>query len=451
MGSKSSAPAAPDYTAAANAQGAANLASAQASAKLSNPNITSPYGSQTVTYGTPTFDQAGYDKAMQAYNTGQPVFDAVGYNKAMSNYKPTSAPQYIDIALTDNMGNQTTQNVLNPSYMAMPDKAAYTTTASSGNAPNRADYTTYGGDLNVPNITQTLSPNSQAVLDAQQKTQLGLANLSNNALGTAQNILSTPFQYQGPGVQTALGQPGAIQGAPDASKYLANGQLDLSGVAKMPVNAGMTGQEAIMNPQIQQDDASYANILKNQGITLGSEAYNNAMRVHNQQKNDLLSQAALQGINLDMSANNQGYNQALSSGQFGNQATGQNYNQGLSSMQAGNAAQNQGFNQGLASGQFANTAQQQAYLQQLGQRQMPLNEIAAMMSGSQIQNPQFPAYNGTQVAPAPIYQAAQNQYSAGLQSAGMENANSNSMNSGLMQLGGMGLKYALGGPAGLLV
>lgn len=50
MGGKSSQPAPPDYVGAAQAQGAANKDAAIATAQLSNPNITNPYGTQTVTY-----------------------------------------------------------------------------------------------------------------------------------------------------------------------------------------------------------------------------------------------------------------------------------------------------------------------------------------------------------------------------------------------------------------
>lgn len=58
--SKPSAPKAPDYVAAAQAQGAANVDTARTSAKLSNPNIINPYGTQTVTYNgdIPTVTQS---------------------------------------------------------------------------------------------------------------------------------------------------------------------------------------------------------------------------------------------------------------------------------------------------------------------------------------------------------------------------------------------------------
>lgn len=52
-------PATPDYAGAAAAQGAANLDAARATAKLSNPNIINPYGTQTVTYNDPNDPDLG--------------------------------------------------------------------------------------------------------------------------------------------------------------------------------------------------------------------------------------------------------------------------------------------------------------------------------------------------------------------------------------------------------
>ncbi len=52
MSDSPSAPPAPDYAGAAQAQGTANKDSAIATAQLSNPNVTTPYGSQQVSYST---------------------------------------------------------------------------------------------------------------------------------------------------------------------------------------------------------------------------------------------------------------------------------------------------------------------------------------------------------------------------------------------------------------
>ncbi len=225
--------------------------------------------------------------------------------------------------------------------------------------------------------------------------------------------MGTPFQFGGPGVQTSLPGGGQIQTG-----------VDTSGVAAMPVNAGTTGQAAIMSrlqPQIQRENAASDAQLANQGIMQGSEAYNTAKTQLGQQHNDLLNQAALSGIGLDLSANQQGYGQALQSGQFANQG------------------QAQQFGQGLQAGQFGNTAQQQALQQALYQRELPLNEISALMSGSQIQNPQFQQYTGQPISPTPVMQGTQAQ---GAFDQGIYNSQvgqTNSANAGLYGLGGAAL------------
>jgi len=187
----------------------------------------------------------------------------------------------------------------------------------------------------------------------------------------------------------------------------------LSNIAKMPVNAGTTGQEAIMSrlePSLAKQRTSTETQLINQGLRPGTEAYDNAIQLLGQQENDARTQAALTGINLDTSANAQGYNQALQGAQFGN------------------------------------TAQQQALAEAIQQRQMPLNEITALQSGSQIQNPQFGAYQGTNVASTPIFaatqaagQAAQNNYN---QQVATQNTNTAGLYSLAGNVGGAAIKYS---------
>lgn len=468
---KPSAPPAPDYVGAAQAQGVANKDTAITNSSLGNPNVTNPYGSQTVSY-TPT-------------------------------------------------------------------------------GPN--------GDMQ-PNVVQSLNPQAQQTLDAQQRVQTGLANLGEQGLAQARGVLGNQFNYNGPGIQTSLGQQPGLNYGPAAGQYglaqgfdpggygqasgfgaggqaqtslggygqaqtslggygqanagpSAQGNLDLSGVAKMPVNAGTAGQAALMarlQPQMDQSDAALNQQLANQGLTAGGEAYNNAQRVQGQQDNDLKTQAALYGIGLDTQANAQGYGQALQSGQFGNQALGQNfaqnlgaqaqnYNQalgagqfanqgnaqnygqalgaaqfgnqalgqnfaqsaaanqsqnaaiaqnaglGLQGTQTGNAAigQNygqglagaglynqaigQGYNQNLGAAQFGNTAAAQSLQQQMGLYNQPLNQITALMSGSQIQAPQFQQYQGSSAQAAPLFQGTQAQGNYAQQSYAQQMAGYNSM------------------------
>ena len=295
MGKESSPPPTPDYKGAAMEQGAANLEAARATAKLSNPNTYTPYGTQLISYE---------------------------------------------------------------------------------------------GD--IPTIRQTLTPTAQKTLEAQQGVQLSLANLGQKGADTATSVLDKPFSFGGPAVQTSL---------------------DTSQIAKMPVNAGMTGQEAIMarlNPSLARQRTSTETNLINQGLRPGTEAYDNAIRLLGEQETDARTQAVVQGLNLDVGANAQGFNQALQSGQFGN------------------------------------TAIQQAIAQAIQQRQMPLNEITALMSGSQIQNPQFGAYQGSTVAPPPIFQATQQKGMFDANTYNQQVAQANAQTAGMYSLGGA----ALGAPKG---
>jgi len=250
----------------------------------------------------------------------------------------------------------------------------------------------------------------------------------------------------------------------------------------MPVNAGMTGQQAIMNrlaPQLERSDRATQQRLANQGLVPGGEAFENAMISQNQQKNDLLTQAALQGIGLDTAANAQGFGQAVQANQIGNQAIGQNFGQaqaaqaaqnaaqqqayaqqfglaglqnqaigqnfgqGVTAQQLQNAMQNQQYNQGLQSAQFGNTAQQQDLQQQLLLQNQPLNQILGLMSGSQIQMPQFQGYSGSNVAPPPIFAGAQAAGQSAMDQYGIQSANVNAQNAGLYNLAGSaGMAFA---------
>jgi hypothetical protein len=92
----------------------------------------------------------------------------------------------------------------------------------------------------------------------------------------------------------------------------------------------------------------------------------------------------------------------------------------------------------LQTGQFGNTAQQQALAQAIQSRQMPLNEINALMSSSQIENPQFGAYSGANVAPAPVFAGAQAQGQFEQNKYNQQVAQNNAMTQGLFSLAGAG-------------
>jgi hypothetical protein len=219
----------------------------------------------------------------------------------------------------------------------------------------------------------------------------------------------------------------------------------------MPINAGTTAQELILqrlNPTLQAGDVSFRQQLANQGLTPGTEAYDKAFRNREMSKNDLYNQAALQGINLDMAARQQTVNELLGLGNFANQAQlagaglynqamGQNFGQGIT-------GQSLGYNQALGKAQFQNTAQQQQLAQDLALRSQPLQELAAIMGGSQIQLPQFSGYQPVNVAASPTFNAAQAQYQGQLGQANAQNAANSQFMQGLFGLGAAGLMAPTG-------
>lgn len=413
MGKSASAPPAPDYIGAAKQQGQDNLAAAKQSNIMSNPNMYTPFGNQTVSYSSPTFDQGSYDAALAKYNANN-----VDRNAFMRQGNPE--------------GDTTT----GATYF---DQAAYdAANAKRGAAPTREGFMTGGGQ---PTVTQTLTPQAQQTLESQQRVQTALANLGERGIANASAMLSQPFTPTTTEIKHDFGGYSAV---PLAENFNAKTtvplqySLDTSNLAAMPINAGTSAQDLIMqrlNPTIQAGDVSFKQSLANQGLAPGTAAYDAAYRNRQMGVNDLYNQAALQGINLDMAARQQGLNEQQTLGNFANQAqlagaglynaaVGQNYGQGM---------QTQGtqFSQGLNKAQFQNTAQQQQLAQDMALRAQPINEVIGLMGGSQIQLPQFQGYQGTSVAPAPTFAGTQAQAQNAMQNYGIQQAGANATTSGL--------------------
>jgi hypothetical protein len=400
MGKSSAAPPTPDYVGAAKQQGKDNLTAARESNIMSNPNMYTPFGTQTVTYSSPTFDESGYNAALEKFN------NTPGVNRS---------------AYTSTGGGGGDSGGGGASF----DQAGYDAAVKAqGSAPDRAAFTSGGGQ---PTVTQTLNPQAQQTLDSQMRVQTALANLGETGIGNAKAALSQPFVPTTTEIQHDFGGYGAV---PTASNYNAQTGIDTSNIAKMPINAGTTAQDLIMqrlNPTIAAGDTSFKQALANQGLAPGTAAYDAAYRNRQMGVNDLMNQAALQGINLDMSANQQGYNQALQNAGLYNSAMGQNFGQGMT-------AQGTQYNQGLGKAQFQNTAQQQQLAQDLALRAQPINEVIGLMGGSQIQLPQFQGYQGAAVAPAPTFAGTQAQGQANMQNYGIQQAGNNATTQGVTSL-----------------
>jgi hypothetical protein len=435
MGKSVSTPPVPDYMGLAKQQGQENLKAAETTSRLSNPNMITPFGTQTITYSNPTFDEARYNA------------DLANYQQKTKNINRNAFYQ-----TGGGSGDGGTE------YTYFDDAAYQKALKDAGAAPDRNAYL----GPSIPTVTQQLTPTAQATLEAQQRVQQRLAELGGTAMDNVQATLSTPFVPTSTEIKKDFGGYGDV---PDAADYMAKTEvplqysIDTSGAAAMPINAGTTAQELILqrlNPTLQAGDVSFRQQLANQGLTPGTEAYDKAFRNREMSKNDLYNQAALQGINLDMAARQQTVNELLGLGNFANQAQlagaglynsamGQNFGQGIT-------GQSLGYNQALGKAQFQNTAQQQQLAQDLALRSQPLQELAAIMGGSQIQLPQFSGYQPVNVAASPTFNAGQAQYQGQLAQANAQNAANSQLTQGLFQLGGAALLAptgTFGGAAGL--
>lgn len=263
-----------------------------------------------------------------------------------------------------------------PSAPAAPDYRAAAQETASGNldaaraatAANRVNQVTPYGNLDYTisgqdpygnptwTATTSLSDVGQQLLNNQNAASLGLGGTINAALGRVQSTMGQEF----------------------------NPNLPSTGF-----DPGQSYQDAYMQrlaPQLQQGREQMQQRLANQGIDIGSEAYDRAMQGQAQRENDLLLGATTQGFGVGSQANQQAFNQEMTK-----------YN-------------------------------------------MPLNTLSALRSGSQVQNPSF--VNSAQQATtsgADILGAAQMGYNAQMGDFNQKQAAQQNFNQGLMGLGGAGI------------
>jgi hypothetical protein len=458
-------PAAPNYQQVQQKQAEADTETTQQQLQLNNPTQVNPFGTQTTTYdetGTPTVTQKLTDDAQSALTAQQQT------QKMLAESGAAAAKRYQDMIsqpFNPNLpGIQTSFNQ-GGNIMSDPNQRFGQQSGSnkqfdlgiSGRKEANVDddfmFRPMGGqnrgqqsdsqgfsrqyrrpdeEEREPEMTfdaaQTRA-NSDAWRErvnqkrmAGQQPGGGVFDQSASGDFTGGNIMLDSGMSRYGDATGSFDRGGNIMSDPNIDRFgdasgnftgqQARTDLDLSNVAKMPVNAGMTGQQAIMarlDPQIQRMDERARQRLANQGLTYGGEAYNRAMGDVNQSSNDLLSQAALQGIGLDMSANQQGYNQALSNAGFYNQGVGQNYQQGMGSQAARNQAIGQNQSAAFAKQAAMNQAQQQGYNQNMG--------MANFGNQALLQNQQAALANQQS-----LNQAQQQQYGQGMDTQAARNA-----------------------------
>lgn len=312
-----SAPAVPDYSALAKEQAAQNLKLLRAQTEANRVNQITPYGNLTYTHNpNRTFDQTGYDKAMQ------------DYERQMDAY--TQAPS----SGVDRFSGLT------------PDMTGGSTVSAIGNAPMmpvRENY--YSGSQDGGwTANTTLSPDQQAILDANEK-------LAQTNLGTAQRF---------------------------SEGY--DPTLNMGDLPSTRINPGETYTDAalrFLQPQWDRQSEAERTRLANQGITIGSDAYSAANRDLNDRLDRERIQTTMLGLDKDQSARANAFNEQVAAGNYGTNV--------MNALRSGSQVTNPGFvsvpSQGYTPGPDLLGAAQQSYNGQLGAYNAGVAEDNSMLGG----------------------------------------------------------------------
>jgi hypothetical protein len=297
-----------------------------------------------------------------------------------------------------------------------------------------------------------LSPEQQVLYNQQNQMSQKLNQTALEGIDYVAQTANTPLDLSALPDQAQNLDRTNFQGQIDPTSLGIQGNYDFSGVSQMPKYEDFAGArdqitDAYMQrlqPYMDRDREAQESKLANQGITQGSEAYGWDRGIQDRGFNDQRIAALLAGDqqqqNLFQNAMNlrgQGISEAISQGNFGNQAQQQQFGQNAAQMQAANQAAEAQFGQGLAAGNFQNQARAQALQEQDYLRNQPLNMLNALRTGNQVNMPQFGNVSaGNNYAAAPIYQAANDQYSAANQAYQSKLQQQQAMMSGLAQIGG---------------
>jgi hypothetical protein len=384
MGKK--APKAPDPVATAQAQTTMNKETALYNAGLNRINETTPYGSSTYSYagvdasGVPQYNRTvTLDPAQQQLLNKENALQGQMYDLAGNSFGRVQNAMGKDIDLSGA-----------PQLSSGPQ-----------GGPVQTGLGGYG------NVKTDAGFNPTAYDRGPVQTGLMNAGRVRGSIGDAGQVTRD------------LGQRGRITSRADSAGNIGNnlGFNKLKGLAgendfgaeRQRVEDALYNRAATrLDRRFGMGEEQLRNRLANQGLTTGSEAWNNAMKDFSEGRNDAYSSAINDAIQAGGAEQSRLYGQSLSArqqyagelaqqGQFANQAQGQRFGQNLSQAELANRAQEQDFAQRMGAGQFANQAQQQAFGQNMAgaqfgnqaQQQRFQQGLAAGQFGNQAQEQAF--------------------------------------------------------------
>lgn len=241
--------------------------------------------------------------------------------------------------------------------------------------------TYYTGQIGTPERTQIteLTPEGQKQFEQQQQIATTLGNYGLN--------LADAVNRQNPNLDFSN-----LPTAPWNKDYMG----DVGSLEKATYDRSYN----LLSPQFEREQSSLDTRLANQGITRGSEAYNNAQDLAARQRSQQLNDLA------------------------------------LASVGAGRQEQSRLFG-------LDQSSRQNAMQEQLTERTQLMNELAALLQGSPaLATPQTPSGGAYNVQPADYQSAANTAYQGALQNAQSKAQANQAMFSNLIGLGTLGVSGA---------
>ncbi|MER8653865.1 hypothetical protein [Mesorhizobium sp. M0847] len=252
--------------------------------------------------------------------------------------KPPDPKETSAASTGTNISTAIANSYLNNANQVGPDGTI--TYTNSGTQSITDPYTGKTYQIPTRTATTTLSAAQQAIKDQTDKAQLNLGTLANTQSAFLQDYMSKPFDGSNDATEARLLQLG----------------------------------KARLDPILAQQQDALATKLSNQGIKLGSAAYDRAMAQQGQNVNDANNQLILSG-----------HGQAFAEGQ---------------------AIRNQ-----------------------------PINEITALLSGSQVSSPQAAGYTGSTIPTTDNAGLINQNYQQRVDAVNAKNAQTGSLVGGLFGLG----------------
>ena len=381
------------------------------------------------------------------------------------------------------MGKSDPPQPPNPTAVAGAQTSANVSTAIANAFLNNTNQSTPTGDLtynqsstysftdpstgstyNIPRFTatQTLSPQEQAIQNQTEGAKLNLATLSNTQSGNINDLLANPIDLSQapaagdtsrisglPNAATTFGDAGSQQSTFDDAGDLTRsyGPTDNFSADRQRVEDALFGR---LSPQLDRDRSRLEQQLADQGIRYGSPAYQQAMSDFNRQSTDArlavtaqsgaeqqrMSEMAKAQAQFQNEAQQQAYQEAQGRGTFANTAEAQNYQQALGRGTFANAGQLQTA-QNAQAALNAENARRANYLQeQYATRQEPINEINALVSGSQVSRPNFVTTPQTSIPTTDIAGLINTNFSQQFQNYNSQNQQQQALLGGLLGFGG---------------